>query len=101
MKRLLLALTLTLLALLLADLSLAAGEWLTRPVRAPLLVAAGTLDLRTRWPETEALFAAAPAPKALWPVPGAAHVDLYDFDPAAYEARLGPWLQSHLRKSPR
>jgi fermentation-respiration switch protein FrsA (DUF1100 family) len=69
-------------------------------VRAPLLVAAGTQDLHTRWPETERLFAAAPVPKILWPVPGAAHVDLHDFDPAAYEARLWPWLQAHLRKAP-
>jgi fermentation-respiration switch protein FrsA (DUF1100 family) len=65
-------------------------------VRAPLLVAAGTEDLHTRWPETQRLFAAARAPKSLWPVPGAAHVDLHAFDPAAYEARLGPWLQQHL-----
>jgi fermentation-respiration switch protein FrsA (DUF1100 family) len=69
-------------------------------VRAPLLIASGTLDLHTRWPETERLFAAAVEPKALWPVQGAAHVDLHGFDPAAYEARLLPWLQSHLRKSP-
>ncbi|WP_457428076.1 alpha/beta hydrolase [Roseateles sp. P5_E7] len=69
-------------------------------VRAPLIVASGTEDLHTRWPETEALFAAAREPKALWPVQGAAHVDLNDFDAAAYEARLLPWLQSHLRKAP-
>jgi fermentation-respiration switch protein FrsA (DUF1100 family) len=69
-------------------------------VRAPLLVASGTGDQHTRWPETEALFAAAREPKVLWPVPGAAHVDLHDFDPTAYEARLGPWLHAHLRKSP-
>lgn len=69
-------------------------------VNAPLLVAAGTADLHTRWTETEALFAAAPGPKALWPVAGAAHVDLHAFDPSAYEARLLPWLQSHLRKAP-
>ena len=67
-------------------------------VRAPLLVASGTLDAHTRWPETEALFAAAPAPKSLWPVAGAAHVDLHGFDPAAYEARLGPWLHAQLTK---
>lgn len=70
-------------------------------VRAPLLVASGTEDLHTRWPETEALFAAARAPKTLWAVQGAAHVDLHSFDATAYEARLLPWLQSHLRKSPR
>lgn len=69
-------------------------------VRAPLLVAAGTKDLHTRWPETERLFAAAHEPKALWAVHGAAHVDLHDFDAAAYEARLLPWLQHHLRKAP-
>jgi len=69
-------------------------------VRAPLLLASGTEDLHTRWPETEQLFAAAPEPKALWAVPGAAHVDLHDFNTAAYQARLLPWLQSHLRKPP-
>lgn len=68
-------------------------------VRAPLLIASGTEDLHTRWPETEALFAAAPQPKDLWPVTGAAHVDLHGFDAAAYQARLGPWLHARLRKS--
>ncbi|MEO6279531.1 alpha/beta fold hydrolase [Roseateles sp.] len=69
-------------------------------VRAPLLVASGTEDLHTRWPETERLFAAANEPKTLWPVSGAAHVDLHAFDAAAYEEKLGPWLKAHLRKSP-
>lgn len=66
-------------------------------VGAPLIVASGTEDLHTRWPETEALFAAARSPKALWPVPGAAHVDLHAFAPAAYEARMGPWLHEKLQ----
>lgn len=69
-------------------------------VRAPLLVASGTEDRHTRWVETERLFAAAPGPKALWPVPGAGHVDLHGFDATAYEARVLPWLQAHLRKAP-
>jgi uncharacterized protein len=69
-------------------------------VQAPLLIASGTEDLHTRWPETEALFAAAREPKALWPVPGAAHVDLHGFDPARYEAHVGGWLQARLRKPP-
>jgi fermentation-respiration switch protein FrsA (DUF1100 family) len=69
-------------------------------VRAPLLMASGTEDRSTHWAETERLFAAAPEPKTLWPVPGAAHVDLHDHDAAAYEARLLPWLQHHLRKAP-
>lgn len=67
-------------------------------VRAPLLIASGTEDLHTLWPETERLFATAPQPKALWPVHGAAHVDLHGFDAAAYQARLGPWLHTRLRK---
>ncbi|CAM3726982.1 alpha/beta hydrolase [Roseateles saccharophilus] len=69
-------------------------------VRAPLVVASGTDDRSTRWVETEQLFAAAPEPKLLWPVPGAGHVDLHDFDTPGYRARLLPWLQSHLRKAP-
>jgi alpha-beta hydrolase superfamily lysophospholipase len=70
-------------------------------VGAPLLVASGTEDQHTHWRETERLFAAAPGPKTLWPVAGAAHVDLHGFDAAGYEARLLPWLQPHLRKAPR
>ncbi len=69
-------------------------------VRAPLLLASGTEDQHTRWPETEALFAAAREPKALWPVEEAAHVDLHAFNAAAYQARLGRWLKAQLRKSP-
>lgn len=71
-----------------------------RELSPALLIASGMADRSTRWPETEQLFAAAREPKALWPVPGAAHVDLHDFDAAAYEARLGPWLHAHLRKPP-
>jgi len=65
---------------------------------APLLLASGTLDQHTPWPETERLFAAARGPKTLWPVAGAAHVDLHAFDPAAYEARVLPFLTQHLRR---
>jgi uncharacterized protein len=71
-----------------------------KDVRAPLLVASGTEDRSTRWVETEQLFAAAPEPKTLAAVLGAGHEDLRDFDTEAYEARLLPWLQSHLRKAP-
>jgi fermentation-respiration switch protein FrsA (DUF1100 family) len=69
-------------------------------VHAPLLIASGTEDRSTHWAETERLYAAAREPKTLWPVSGAGHVDLHDFAAAAYEARLLPWLQSHLRKAP-
>lgn len=68
--------------------------------RAPLLVASGTQDRHTPWPQTQRLFAAAREPKSLWPVPGAAHVDLHAFDPAAYEARVGAWLKARLGKAP-
>ncbi len=71
-----------------------------KAARAPLLIASGTEDKSTRWVETEQLFAAAPEPKTLWPVPGAGHEDLHDFDSAAYRGKLLPWLQSHLRKAP-
>ena len=94
------------LLLLQIPLRLGVGVHELRPIeaisaiRAPVLVASGTADLSTRWVETEQLFSAAPEPKALWPVPGAGHEDLRDFDTRAYETRLLPWLQSHLRKAP-
>lgn len=66
-------------------------------LRAPLLVASGTRDQHTPWPETERIFAAAKQPKELWAVQGAAHVDLYSYDPAAYKARILKFLSKHLR----
>ncbi len=66
-------------------------------LRAPLLVAAGDLDRHTTVAETRRLFAAAQAPdRALWIVPGAAHVDLHAFAPEAYEERVGGFLHAHL-----
>lgn len=64
---------------------------------APVLVASGREDRHTTWPETERIHAAAAAPRSLWPVDGAAHVDLHAFDPVAYEARVFTFLAERLR----
>jgi alpha-beta hydrolase superfamily lysophospholipase len=64
---------------------------------APVLLASGTHDVHTTWPETERLFEAAVAPKELWAVQGAAHRDLHAHDAQAYEARVFPFLARHLR----
>lgn len=68
---------------------------------APVLIAAGTDDRRTTEAETERLFKAASQPKELWLVKGATHVDLYDFNPKAYEARVSPFLSQYLHDSVR
>lgn len=64
---------------------------------APVLVAAGAEDRHTHWAETERLFQSAQAPKALWRVEGAGHVDLYAHDPSAYRDRVFTFLARHLR----
>jgi alpha-beta hydrolase superfamily lysophospholipase len=64
---------------------------------APLLIAAGTADRHARWSETKQLFAVASAPKDIWAVEGARHVDLYRRNPSDYEARILPFLAKHLR----
>ncbi len=74
-----------------------------RPVAAvpelasALLVASGTHDRHTTWPETERIFAAGQEPKELWAVQGAAHVDLHAHDPVAYQARILAFFSRHLR----
>lgn len=65
---------------------------------APLLVASGTEDRHTLWPETERIFAAAQQPKQLWAVPGAAHVDLHGHDASAYRTRILAFFAQHLRR---
>lgn len=69
-------------------------------LQSPLLLAAGDQDRHTTLRETERLFKAANAPKELWIVPGAAHVDLHAFGPRAYEARVGAFLGKYLHSSP-
>ena len=64
---------------------------------APVFLLAGTADPYTTIAESRALFEAARAPKAYWPVEGAAHVDLHAFAPAEYERRVGTFLAEHLR----
>ncbi len=66
-------------------------------LRAPLLIASGSLDTHTTPAETRRLFAVAGEPKELWIVEGAKHVDLHAFDRAPYEARVGEFLQRTLR----
>jgi fermentation-respiration switch protein FrsA (DUF1100 family) len=65
-------------------------------LRAPVLIASGTVDRHTRLEETRRIYTAAQAPKALWEVSGAAHVDLYRFAPAQYERVMLAFLRSHL-----
>lgn len=66
---------------------------------APLLVISGASDQHTTRNETLHLFEAALEPKELWIVEGAAHVDLYRFDPQAYESRVGAFLARYVRRA--
>ena len=70
-------------------------------VGAPLLVIAGTEDRHTTIVQSRRLFATAQAPKELWEVPGAGHVNYHRAAPAEYEARVGGFLARHLRDAPR
>ena len=78
-----------------------------RPVDAmaalacPVLVIGGELDRHTTAPETQRIFDAAPQPKQLWMVPGAAHVDLHAFAQVEYEHKVGAFLESSLRAARR
>jgi uncharacterized protein len=59
---------------------------------SPMLLIAGDADAHATLPEMQALYARAQAPKHLWVIPGAGHVDFHrDFRPA-YEQRVGAFL---------
>lgn len=65
---------------------------------SPLLIASGTLDLHTTIAETQALFASAPEPKQYWPVQGAVHIDLEQYEPDTYWGVVLPFLIEQLRR---
>lgn len=56
--------------------------------RAPLLVIAGGADRHTTPEDSARLFEAAPEPKQLWMIPGAAHVDFAKYAGPAYAERV-------------
>jgi len=66
-------------------------------VKCPVLLIAGTEDRRTTLDESTRLYEAAPEPKEFWPVPGAAHVDLYRFVENEYEGKVIAFFQTYLR----
>jgi fermentation-respiration switch protein FrsA (DUF1100 family) len=68
-------------------------------LRSPLLLIAGSDDQHTRIDESQALFAAAPPPKTLWIVDGAAHQDLHRYAPQRYQATVLAFLQRYMRGS--
>lgn len=68
-----------------------------RMLEAPVLIVAGTEDVRTRPADTRRLYEAAGSPKRLWWVEGAEHEDYFAFDAAGYEAEVVGFLNVHLR----
>lgn len=67
-----------------------------RHIKSPVLVAGGSHDPKTPFAQTERLFAAAPEPKELWRVEGAAHEDFLARDPGGYRDRVLGFLRRHL-----
>jgi len=66
-------------------------------IECPVCVASGTDDPHTTESETRAMFSAAPHPKHLWLLDGAAHVDLLREDPSQYRRQILRFLNQHLR----
>lgn len=65
-------------------------------LHSPVLIVSGQQDRHTPWAETERLFAAANAPKQLWAVRDAEHVDLHAHVGKAYEERILGFFAQHL-----
>ena len=64
---------------------------------SPLLVVSGAEDRHTTWAETQRIYDSAQAPKEIWKVPHAAHVDLHSYLPKEYETRILHFLAKYLR----
>ncbi len=65
----------------------------------PVLILSGAEDRLTTLSETRALYDAAPGPKDLWLVRGAAHVDLAAAAGPDYEARILAFVDRHLARA--
>ena len=89
-------------ALACGEIALGIDRRKLRPVDAiarvcsPVFVLSGGRDPWTPIEETRELFARARPPKLLWEVPGAGHVDLFDFAPTEYRRRMTAFLADAL-----
>jgi uncharacterized protein len=63
-------------------------------VHVPVLIIAGGADRHTTPADSARLFAAAPEPKQLWMIPGAAHVDFEAYAGQAYAERVVSFFAS-------
>ena len=73
-------------------------DWIGK-IAAPVLIVDGTNDHSTPIADARAMFAAAPAPKDLWAVEGAGHVNLHASNKTEYEKRIGDFFAAHLRSA--
>jgi uncharacterized protein len=68
-------------------------------LRAPLLLIAGDADRHATLDEARLLYARTRAPKELWIIAGAKHVDFHRYAPEPYERRILEFLGLRLRGS--
>lgn len=67
-----------------------------KKVTSPVFIIGGTDDMSTKVDETRRLFESANSDKDLWLVNGAAHEDIFIFDPNAYKEKLTNFLNKVL-----
>jgi fermentation-respiration switch protein FrsA (DUF1100 family) len=65
-------------------------------LNTPLLMIHGAADQHALVSGAQAMLARAQAPKSLWIIPGAAHIDLHGYAPAAYEAQIADFFGHYL-----
>lgn len=66
----------------------------------PVLVVHGSEDRHTTLAQARRLYGAIRAPKAMYVIEGAAHVNLHAYARSEYEQRIGAFFISHLRALP-
>jgi len=64
-----------------------------RRLSAPILIIAGGADRHTTLGDSQRLYAAAPDPKSLWIIPGAAHVDFEAYSHHEYQEHVLAFLE--------
>ncbi len=65
-------------------------------IKSPVLIIHGTEDKHTTLKEAQQLYENAPAPKEFFPMQGAAHVNLYEFDREAYKKIVLEFLEKYI-----